>query len=87
MKMGTTASPWRYDAGAFHTLQLIILRMPAILRSAQIVEKLSNVVRVVMRVSVYGARRGRKAMTFLRCRTRTQTRRNAFSSVKQQRRT
>jgi limonene-1,2-epoxide hydrolase len=32
MKMGTTASPWRYDAGAFNKLQLIILRMPAILR-------------------------------------------------------
>jgi hypothetical protein len=36
MKMGTTASPWRYDAEAFHMLQLINLRMPAILRSAQI---------------------------------------------------
>jgi hypothetical protein len=30
MKMGTIASLWRYDAGAFHALQLIILRLPAI---------------------------------------------------------
>jgi hypothetical protein len=32
MKMGTTASLCRYDVGALHTLQLIILRLPAILR-------------------------------------------------------
>jgi len=71
MKMGTTASPCRYDAGVFHTRQLIILRMPAIFRSARFVEKLSNVVRVVMRVT----------SRFTVCRS------NAFSSVKQQRRT
>jgi hypothetical protein len=35
MKIGTIVSPWRYDAGAFHALQLIILRLPAILRCAQ----------------------------------------------------
>jgi hypothetical protein len=31
MKMGTTASLWRYDAGACRALQSIILRRPAIL--------------------------------------------------------
>jgi hypothetical protein len=69
MKMGTTASPCRYDAGAFHTLQLIILRMPAILRSARFVERLSDVVRVVMRVT----------SRFTVCRS------NTFSGVKRQR--
>jgi hypothetical protein len=32
MKMGTTASPWHYDVGAFHSLQSASLRRPAILR-------------------------------------------------------
>jgi hypothetical protein len=35
MKMGTIASPCRDDAGAFHALQLIILRLAAIFRCAQ----------------------------------------------------
>jgi hypothetical protein len=35
MKMGTTASPWRYDAAARHTLQSVNLRRPAILQYAQ----------------------------------------------------
>jgi hypothetical protein len=30
MKMGTIVSPWRYDAGAFHARQLIILRLPVV---------------------------------------------------------
>ena len=34
MKMGTTASPWRYDAAARHALQSANLRRPAILRYA-----------------------------------------------------
>jgi hypothetical protein len=34
MKMGTIASPWRYDAGAHHALQSANLRRPAILRYA-----------------------------------------------------
>ena len=34
MKMGTTLSPWRYDAAASHALQSAILRRPAILRYA-----------------------------------------------------
>jgi hypothetical protein len=32
MKMGTTPSPWRYDAAACHALQSVALRRPAILR-------------------------------------------------------
>jgi hypothetical protein len=32
MKMGTTRSPWRYDAAAYHALQSASLRRPAILR-------------------------------------------------------
>jgi hypothetical protein len=32
MKMGTIASPWRYDAAARHALQSANLRRPAILR-------------------------------------------------------
>jgi hypothetical protein len=32
MKMGTIASPWRYDIGACHALQSVILRWPAIFR-------------------------------------------------------
>jgi hypothetical protein len=34
MKMGTTASPWRYDAAAHHALQPANLRRPAILHFA-----------------------------------------------------
>jgi len=34
MKMGTTASPWRYDAAARHALQSANLRRPAILQYA-----------------------------------------------------
>src|SRR5262249_10404734 len=34
MKMGTTASPWRYDAAARHALQSVNLRRPAILHYA-----------------------------------------------------
>jgi hypothetical protein len=30
MKMGTIASPWRYDAGACHALLSVVLRRPAI---------------------------------------------------------
>jgi hypothetical protein len=36
MKMGTTASPWRYDAGASHALHPTNLRGPAILHFAPI---------------------------------------------------
>src|ERR1700686_1214981 len=32
MKMGTTLSPWRYDAATRHALQSVSLRWPAILR-------------------------------------------------------
>jgi hypothetical protein len=34
MKMGTTRSPWRYDAAARLTLQSVKLRWPAILHYA-----------------------------------------------------
>jgi hypothetical protein len=34
MKMGTIASPWRYDAGACCALQAVNLGLPAILRYA-----------------------------------------------------
>jgi hypothetical protein len=34
MKMGTIASPWRYDAAARHALQPVSLGLPAILRYA-----------------------------------------------------
>jgi hypothetical protein len=34
MKMGTSASPWRYDASAHHVLQPANLRRPAILHFA-----------------------------------------------------
>jgi len=34
MKMGTIASPWRYDAGAYHTLEPENTRPSAILRYA-----------------------------------------------------
>jgi hypothetical protein len=34
MKMGTTASSWRYDVAARHTLQSVNLRRPTILRTA-----------------------------------------------------
>ena len=34
MKMGTTRSPWRYDAAIRHALQSANLRLPAILHYA-----------------------------------------------------
>ncbi len=34
MKMGNTASPWRYDVAAYHAFQLVVLRAPAILHYA-----------------------------------------------------
>ena len=34
MKIGTTASPWRYDAAAGHALQSTTLRQPAMLHYA-----------------------------------------------------
>jgi hypothetical protein len=34
MKMGTIASPWRYDGGAYHALKTENMRPPAIWRCA-----------------------------------------------------
>ena len=50
MKMGTTASPSHHDAGTLRTLRLIILRLPAISRCAQIRRK-ADVVRVAIDAS------------------------------------
>jgi hypothetical protein len=41
-KMGTIASPWRYDAAARHALQSEILRRPAILRCDSWAGRLAN---------------------------------------------
>jgi hypothetical protein len=48
MKMGTTASPWRYDAAADHALQSANLRRPAISRyaSGQLSSRFRRVVRL-----------------------------------------
>jgi hypothetical protein len=48
MKMGTTASPWRYDDAARHALQWANLRRPVILHyaSSAAVSPISPVVRL-----------------------------------------
>jgi hypothetical protein len=49
MKMGTTASPWRYEAIADYALQPTNLQLPAILRYASwaAVFSISRVVRLL----------------------------------------